>query len=79
MGCISSKNPKDLDTIRPSVLKKPKRDTIVENRLTESDERKVKPSVHFMGDLGLPASSKHRKLRILHFNDCYNIEENPKK
>ena len=42
------------------------------------DPNAVSMHVHFQGDLGQPATNK-RKLRILHFNDIYNIQEKPKK
>ena len=39
---------------------------------------KAKGHVHFESSFGEPVPV-HTKLRIFHFNDCYNIQEKPKK
>lgn len=80
MGCHNS-SPVETKLIRTaalSALKKKRSEFPVEGGL-DNQKTMTKPSVHFAGELGLPATSSHRKLRIIHFNDCYNIEENPKK
>ena len=74
MGCNISKSISQPEKAMPhSALKKPVAVHTIEKQTTKKGV-----SVSFQGDLGQPAKT-FSKLRILHFNDVYNIQEKPKK
>ena len=70
MGCSNVKPAKEIPSKSSLKSSKVRGDGVT--------EPKPKGHVHFESNFGEPVPV-NTKLRIFHFNDCYNIQEKPKR